>query len=361
MKQRDSLSQEILALMDDPAAVIADDEFDRLAHHVFNLQYANNIIYRGYCDRRGVTPTDVSQWLDIPALPTTAFKLAALVVQEPRHAEAVFRTSGTTQGAEKRGAHYVLDLELYRRSLLPTFKQYVMPDFERMPMVSLVPAWQTGGESSLAFMVTQVVDKLGAPDSINVISEAGIDYERLNGWLRTRQEPVCILGTSLAFVHWFEYLEKKGEKLELPDGSRIMDTGGFKGSSRAITSDRLRQQYRDWLGISAQNAINEYGMTEMLSQFYDAHFVNAKLVNVKSGPQWVRSAVVDPETLKPLPRGEIGLLRHHDLANVFSMSAIQTEDLGRLVDGGFEVLGRASGATPRGCSIAMDILLTAQT
>jgi hypothetical protein len=47
----------------------------------------------------------------------------------------------------------------------------------------------------------------------------------------------------------------------------------------------------------------------------------------------------------------------HDLANTGSVAALQTEDLGRgvgNVDDGFEVLGRASGAEARGCSIAAD-------
>lgn len=359
MKKRDSLSQEILTLMDDSPAVLSDADFNHFAQNVFYLQYSGSIIYRGYCDRRGIAPSDVSHWLEIPALPTAAFKLTALAVKDVRHAQAVFRTSGTTQGAEQRGAHYVLDLELYRRSLLPTFKRHVMPDHDRMPIVSLVPEWRPGGESSLAFMVTYAMDKLGTPESLNVVTEQGIDYERLHAWLRGHANAVCIVGTSLAFVHWFDHLEHTNEKFDLPHGSRLMDTGGFKGSGRAITSDELRVQYHERLGVPAQNAINEYGMTEMLSQFYDAHLLSAELINVKRGPPWARTAVVDPETLQPLPKGETGLLRHHDLANVFSMSAIQTEDLGREVDGGFELLGRAAGAPPRGCSIAMDMFLTA--
>jgi hypothetical protein len=38
---------------------------------------------------------------------------------------------------------------------------------------------------------------------------------------------------------------------------------------------------------------------------------------------------------------------------------VQTEDVGVEVDDGFRLLGRAAGAVPRGCSIAMDELLAA--
>ena len=55
--------------------------------------------------------------------------------------------------------------------------------------------------------------------------------------------------------------------------------------------------------------------------------------------------------------GEIGMIVIHDLANIGSISAIETADLGRRVEDGFEVLGRQVGAEERGCSIAADIML----
>jgi hypothetical protein len=64
--------------------------------------------------------------------------------------------------------------------------------------------------------------------------------------------------------------------------------------------------------------------------------------------------VVSPVTLEPLARGERGLLRHFDLANVGSVSALQTEDVGVEVGVGFEILGRASGAEARGCALLLE-------
>jgi hypothetical protein len=50
-----------------------------------------------------------------------------------------------------------------------------------------------------------------------------------------------------------------------------------------------------------------------------------------------------------------------DLANLGSVAAIQTEDLGRVDEHGLVLEGRAVGATPRGCSIAMDLLLRGES
>jgi Acyl-protein synthetase, LuxE len=358
MAERESLQHQIIALTQDDTE-LSDVAFNDLAVSVFQFQFEHNTPYRRYCERRGVRPDRVQQWLDIPPVPTAAFKEAKLVAGDAELAEAVFLTSGTTRGAEKRGAHYVLDLSVYRASLLPTFNRFVLADADEMTIVSLIPEWTPGGQSSLGYMASIVMQQLGDADSWCAVDQNGINFEQLTQRLQNLRKAVCLIGTSLAFVHWFEYLIEDNITLHLPTGSRLMDTGGFKGSQRAVSNVQLRQQYEQLLSVSPQYVINEYGMTEMLSQFYDSHLLTPARVGVKSGPSWVRSAVVHPETLEPVRPGIAGLLRHFDLANVFSVSAIQTEDMARGRSDGFELLGRAPGATPRGCSIAMDMFLSA--
>jgi hypothetical protein len=60
-----------------------------------------------------------------------------------------------------------------------------------------------------------------------------------------------------------------------------------------------------------------------------------------------------------VPTGEPGLLQHFDLANLHSVLAVQTEDIGTVDERGVLLLGRAAGAPPRGCSLATDELLRA--
>jgi hypothetical protein len=47
------------------------------------------------------------------------------------------------------------------------------------------------------------------------------------------------------------------------------------------------------------------------------------------------------------------LLRHLDLANLGSVVALQTEDVGRALGNGIELLGRVPGAEARGCSLLL--------
>jgi hypothetical protein len=64
--------------------------------------------------------------------------------------------------------------------------------------------------------------------------------------------------------------------------------------------------------------------------------------------------IISPETGREVAEGETGLIRLLDLANVFSVAAIQTEDLGVRQGRGFELVGRAAAAEPRGCSLNVD-------
>jgi acyl-CoA synthetase (AMP-forming)/AMP-acid ligase II len=177
-----------------------------------------------------------------------------------------------------------------------------------------------------------------------------------------REAPVLLAGTAFAFVHWLDWLKERNQRFDLPSGSRIMETGGFKGRSRVLDRPEFYESLSAAHGVPLCQIVNEYGMTELLSQFYDTTDGATAGVRLEDRrhvpPPWVRTRVLDPNTLQALPDGAPGLFCHFDLANAGSVMVVLTEDLGVAVDGGFRVLGRAQGAEPRGCSIAMDDLLS---
>jgi hypothetical protein len=343
---------------------LSDDAFNGHALNAFAFQFAHNAPYSAYCERRGSTPASVQHWTQIPAVPTAAFKEVALVAGRAEDAQAVFRTSGTTRGAEKRGVHYVLDVSLYHAALAAAFDACLLPDGVRPRMLSLVPPASLVPDSSLSHMIDVLMSERGAPGSESFATvESGIDHNRFAAALDAAvcdAVPACILGTSFAFVH---LLDSFSHTFKLPDGSRLMDTGGYKGRSREVDAVEMRSGYEKTFGVPASHCINEYGMTEMGSQFYDSTLRDVVLGRVrercKIAPPWVRTRAVHPETLEPVADGDVGILQHFDLANAASVLAIQTEDLGIMNGSTFTLLGRATGAPPRGCSIAMDMLLEA--
>jgi hypothetical protein len=345
------------------ASPLPDDRFRELALRAFRVQYEGNDTYRAFCRGRDRTPDGVQAWEEVPPVPTTAFKHLDLVVGEAADAERTFRTSGTSRGRGLRGRHHVPRLELYHASLLPPFLRWVLHGVDGPPLLSLVPSPEEVPDSSLAEMVGTVargaagrVQWLAAPDGAPrraAFVEAAREASAAG-------DPVLVVGTAFAFVHLLDHLAGEGRSLRLPDGSRIMETGGFKGRSRAVSRTELYRGLERLLAVPGERVVNEYGMTELLSQLYEPVLhrgVEARGRHVP--PPWLRVRALDPATLEPLPPGRPGLLAFYDLANAGSVSAILTEDVGSVNPEGVRLEGRAPGAEPRGCSLALEDLLEA--
>jgi hypothetical protein len=167
---------------------------------------------------------------------------------------------------------------------------------------------------------------------------------------------VCVATTAFALVALLDALAARGIGLALPAGSRIMETGGFKGRSRFVERAALYREASQRLGIPIEAIVAEYGMTELTSQYYDAPSSRAQIEpRLKVAPPWLRPIVVDGDG-RPLPAGVVGAIRHVDLANRGSVIAIETEDLGAIVDDALVLLGREQGAELRGCSLDAETL-----
>ncbi len=340
----------------------SDDAFDAMALRLFEHQYTHNEPLRRFCQRRGLTPRRVASWKDIPAVPINAFKELTLSCEPPEACEGVFMTSGTTR-AEMRGRHHHPSFAAWDLSMRLNFERHFMAGLVRdgegrLPMAVLFPPDREMPNSSLARYLSQAVRLFGAADSDHFVRTRGMDTEGLLAWLRRAQaagRPVAVLGASYGFVHLLDALAERGLAFQLPEGSRLLDTGGYKRQSREVPLDAFYDDLARALGVPRGQCINMYGMTELSSQFYDAG--NAVVPSVKRGPHWIRARVVDPLSGAEVPRGQVGVLAHCDLASFNSTTTILTEDLGVTVDGGFLLLGRAEGAQARGCSLAVEEFL----
>jgi hypothetical protein len=348
-----------LELIRDPDA----GRFEDVVIDVFAYQFQNNEPYRHFCRHRGKGIEDVRSWEEIPVVPTAAFKEAVLTTAPARY---TFITSGTSQGVEKRGKHHLPALDLYRASWNEPFRRHLLPDRDSIRILSLIPSVETLPNSSLSFMASAVVERYGASGSGFFVDGEGLHSDGLHLAIRkfvTTGEPALILGTALVLRAWLSELETTGERFVLPPGSRVMDTGGFKGRSATMTRAELVSLYERRLGIPPSQVVGEYGMTELCSQFYEPSLDSASSdragseARVYRGPPWTRTRVLDPETLSPVPAGDPGLLAHWDLANAWTVCAVVTEDLGILAEDGFRLLGRAEGAELRGCSLMTEELL----
>ncbi len=352
---RAALDARALAWMREPQWVEDEARFEALARDLFAFQFAHCEPYRRFCEGRGRTPSTVAAWREIPAVPTGAFKELPLRSFPASRGAHTFRTSGTA--ASSRGALHLDTLALYEASLLPSFRRHVLPHLaagERATLRILAPSPDEAPDSSLSHMFGALLRELGSPLSGFDVADGSL---RLAALLRAFDgpEPIALCGTAFALVHLLDALEGDSLRFALPPGSRVMETGGFKGRARELSRDALYAAIEDRLDVAPERCVNQYGMTELGSQFYDSVLRQPGAMRRKLRPPWTRVRMLDPETAREAPLGEIGAIAIVDLANTGSVCAIQTADLGRRVEDGFEVIGREPGAEERGCSIAADL------
>jgi hypothetical protein len=338
---------------------VSDAEFNAMALEIYAHQFQANLPFQRFCQLRGKTPRSVKSWQDIPAVPIDAFKDFTLSCVPPEQCERVFMTSGTTRG-EVKGRHFHPSLSVYDESMRLNFKHHFMQGDERLRMGILFPDEAMMPNSSLAHYLALAVHHFGSPESAYYLTPEGLQVQALCQALAESEAsgtPMALLGASYSFVPLLDALNQRGTTFRLPMGSRILDTGGFKGQSREIPMEAFYEQLATTFGIDRSQCINMYGMTELSTQFYDAG--NRTVPSVKRGPHWIRSRLVDPLTGQDVPQGERGILAHTDLANFNSVTTLLTQDVGMDCDGGFVLHGRAAGAQAKGCSMAVEDFLQA--
>ena len=375
-----SIFDDVLAFINSPRP----EAFEPTALAVFRYQFDRVPVYRRFCMARGVAPESVTLVSQIPAASTVAFKYADLCAPGESSSQnaLTFWTSGTTKGIAERGRHLVPHPEIYRSSAIAHLRRMLFPDGLRLPMLTLHPTADRMPESSLSTMLTWCVGEFGVGATLCAASRISVDISAAIEFLdaaSARREPVCILGTTAASTALFTALNERGRKIKLEPGSRLMDTGGAKGQAVPLTPAEVVAHAHETLGIEPAFVVNEYGMTEMCSQLYDATPFNSSgslaavkfdefrragrsntgtaeplaPLRLKLPPPWLRPSIIDPVTLAPLDDCCVGLLTFFDLANVGSISALMTEDFGFMVADGVVILGRVAAGGDRGCALGI--------
>ena len=275
---------------------------------------------------------------DIPAVPVSLFKDLDLGPQPPLPGDVIFRTSGTT--GQKRGVHRSRDTVLYDLGAVLHARARLegtggLPD----RVVSLCP---TDSDSSLGHML----QLFGTVEACFIGGEV-----RHDTWgcisCTASDGPILVAATAFAL----DSLLSRPGQASLGADSVVMVTGGFKGRTTRLDPPGLYRALAARFG--GPRVVGEYGMTELSSQLWTEPVVAGEVPTAFIAPPWLAVYAVDPMS-GTFVTGE-GLLRFVDLANLGSVLAIETEDIGWVEPhpSGDRVtlLRRLEGAELRGCSL----------
>ncbi|MSP23851.1 MAG: acyl-protein synthetase [Myxococcales bacterium] len=358
--ESEALHGRVVRFIAGSGAGLRTEGFDELAVAVAQYQARHAAAVARAFAAAGTDAAEITKAAEIPAIPTDAFRLRRIAAHPPELDERVFLSSGTTLA--ERGKHALRTTATYRVAALSWAERLLFPGRTadtRFAIVALLADETHAPESSLSFMVARFAEAVGTAswhwDGV------GLDVEgvrRAVAAAARAQRPVLLAGTAFAFVH----LVDARCELVLPPGSVVMNTGGHKGRSRQLDAAELRRAIAAVTEMPEVRVVGEYGMTELSSQLYQAGLAHAlgwreapSSSTAYYAPPWLRVTAVDAVTFAPVVRGEEGLARFVDLANVDSAVAILTADrIVELEDGGIELRGRQAGATPRGCSLALE-------
>ncbi len=300
---------------------------------VFALQRVRNPTYRRWLELSHQFELRPGTWRQIPSLPIALFR--GHDARTGRwEAEGVFRSSGTTGSQTSKMP--VRSLADYRAGCLRTFITLV-GDPAEFTIVALLPGYLERGDSGLIDMVDHLVARAAPGSGFFLDDSPGLRAAVAK--TSARGGKILLWGVTFALLDLARH-----DRLVLPKGSIVMETGGMKGRGPELTRGQLHAA----LAVAfAVPIYSEYGMTELSSQAYllgEGGFQHAQTMRVTA------RELGDPMAL--LPPGGQGALNVVDLANVDTCAFIQTEDLGRVyADGTFDVLGRVDRSVVRGCNL----------
>lgn len=309
-------------------SIATQADFDRMTLEVFRFQVEACAPYREYLELLGVDPAAVECPKQIPFLPIELFK-SHRVYCGSNPPQQIFTSSSTTGQTPSR--HYVADLRIYEEAFTRSFELFYGPA-EQTAIFALLPNYLEREGSSLIYMVEGLIRRGGGGFYL-------YDHDALLRDMEAHQGKKILLGVSYAL--WDLAEEQRGALRDVI----VMETGGMKGRREELPREEFHRLLCDAFGV--QSIHSEYGMAELMSQAYsDGN-------GIFRTPPWMRICVRDlNDPFRLLPNGATGGVNLIDLANLYSCSFLQTQDLGKVYDdGSFRILGRISGSEIRGCNL----------
>jgi len=313
-------------------------EFNDLALDTFRFQAQNNPVYKDYLHQLQIQPEDISSIETIPFLPIRFFKTKK-IISGHLDPELMFTSSGTT-GMDK-STHFIMDLRLYRESFTKTFRLFY-GDPSNYHILALLPSYLEQAHSSLIYMVHHLIELTSSTHSGFYLDNHHTLIEKTGYLKKNGERQILLIGVSYALL---DLAEKSGPDL---NGIMVMETGGMKGRRKEMVREELHQILCQKMNVPVIHS--EYGMTELLSQAY------SRGKGIFRTPPWMKILVRDIyNPFSYVGEQRTGGFNIIDLANLYSCSFIETQDLGMMTGGDtFEVLGRFDDSEIRGCNLLVD-------
>lgn len=353
-----------------------DDLFLEAVRENCRFHYENCTDYRRILDALGFGGEIMSdQPLDeylakLPFLPTLLFKRRRMYSMPPR-SFAVKATSSGTSGKFSEIGFDAFSLVCGLKMVLRIGKQRGL--FSWMPCRYIVMGYRPHRSNRTAVTKTAFGATLFTPcvsrkyilNYKNGKYSADFDgvIKAVCGYAK-KSLPVRFMGFPAYTYFLLREMERRGISVKLPKRSKIMLGGGWKQfyaeQADKATFYRLAEKV---LGIQEKDIVEFYGAVEHPIMYTDCGHHHFHV------PAYSRVIIRDPDSLEPLPNGEVGLVNLiTPMVAATPILSVLTDDLGVLHDGGecgcgistpyLEIIGRVAPDHIKTCAAGAAELLS---
>ena len=328
--------------------------------------------YAAICSHLGFSPDQLRSIEDlarIPVIPTLFFKRKALFSMRSWRMAMKVTSSGTSGKYSRIGFDWGCILAEAPMVVNLGFRHHLV---SAMPAHCVILGYKPHkdnhtGVTRTMFGLTHFSPPLSRTYALNMVDGAYVPD--LDGVAKALKKlgsspfPTRVIGFPSYLWFGLQRMEELGLSVQLPKGSRIILAGGWKQhAAQEVDKHTLYSLARKVLGIPEENINELFGAVEH-PVFYNAcekhHF---------HIPIYGRVLIRDPDTLEPLPMGQVGLVNLiSPLMTATPTLSVMTDDLGYLTPGeecgcGIQspyltILGRVGMADIQTCAAGASELL----
>ncbi len=337
-------------------------------HHQRHCPEYKAILEQFNCDLSEVqTIDDIGK---IPLIPTVYFKRHQLH-SKPLNKMAIKATSsGTSSNLKSMVGMSTIDLFHGFKMILKLFRYHKLWSLKRVNY--FIFGYQPTKHVDVVIMKSARGFSYVAPAKKRTYAlkwdtqtqDFKLDLESMKQGLikaSKQKHPVRTIGFPAYTYFLLKEMRTEGIALTMPKGSLVTMGGGWKQHhTDAIDKQAFYDLVYEVLGIKAPNIVEFFGAVEHPVVFPDCRHHHFHI------PVYSRVIIRDPDTFKPLPYGEIGLVNLLSPMNQATpLTSVMTDDLGILHQGcpcgceapWLEIIGRVGVKDIVTCAQGADAIL----
>lgn len=297
---------------------------------LFHYQHCED--YKRILDEAQFDPLSIQTIDDLvrlPFIPTLYFKHHEMFSM-PQRKMLIKATSSGTSGIKSkvgldfksllRGFHMILRLFKYHKLLSIRPVKYIIFGYQPHKDNKM-------GIAKTAYGFTWVAPAIKRVYAIRMTKDGyKVDLDNIKQELIKASQgktPVRTLGFPAYTYFLLREMKEEGIKLQLPKGSIISLGGGWKQFyTEAVDKTEFYNLVEEVLGVPSKNCVEFFGAVEHPILYVDCRQHHFHI------PVYARVIVRDPDTLKPIPNGQMGLLNLlTPMVDATPLLSIMTDDL----------------------------------